>query len=168
MSIYFTLILFYMNSLKYALLCLLSTLLVSTKIYALIEVGGKDVDAFLVDDVETSLIDFSSKSSECSNISPFKYAKLHTDGSLKCELCGREAFLESYNADTRDSTIAGTKHGPCCQNSHHRVCRKMLEEYKLRCEYEDLVATKAANFGGSWYGKGVDANHQKCGEFTAV
>lgn len=157
-----------MNSLKYIFLCLLSILLVSTKIYALIETGGVDVDAFLVDDVETTVVDFSSKSSECSNISPFKYAKLHADGSLKCEACGREAFLESYNADTRGSSITGTKHGPCCQNSHHRVCRKMIEEYKLRCEYEDLVATKAANFGGSWYGKGKAGSDAHCNEFAAV
>lgn len=142
-----------------------SLLLLLNNVSSLIETGGQDVDAFLVDDVELTVIDFSSKSSECSNISPFKYAKLHTDGSLQCQPCGRESFLESYNADTRDSSITGTKHGPCCQNSHHRVCKKMIEEYKLRCEYEDEVATIAANFGGSWYEKGSDT---ECAGHTAT
>lgn len=124
------------------------------------------VDAFIVDDPEFSVIDFSSKSSECSNISPFKYAKLHTDSTLRCELCGRDSFLESYNANTMDSTITGTRHGVCCQNSHHRVCQKMIEEYKLRCEYEDKIATNAANFIGSWYGKGKVAGDTECGEHS--
>ena len=63
-------------------------------------------------------------------------------------------------------SLEGTRHGICCQNSHHKVCLQMIKEYKMRCEYEDLVATKAANFIGSWFGKGHDASHQKCNEFT--
>lgn len=130
---------------------------------ALIEIDGQNVDAYLVDDVESSVIDFSSKSSECSNqASGNGYAKLLTDGSLACALCGREDFMESYNADTRDNGVEGTRHAPCCQNSHHRVCRKMLEEFKLRCEYEDKVAKDLADFDGSWYGKGVDHDDSAC------
>ena len=128
--------------------------------------GAIEVDSYLVNDVETSVIDFSSKSSECANQVPRRYAKLNADGTLVCAVCGRNTFLESYNADARSSAISGTKHGPCCQNSHHRVCRAMLEEYKLRCEYENFVMRKAANFGGSWFGKGEDAGDSGCAELS--
>ena len=122
------------------------------------------VDQYIVDDPEVSVIDFSSKSSECANTLPYKYAKLQSDGTLVCELCGRDAFLESYNANAMGNVVTGTRHGICCQNSHHRVCRAMLEEYKLRCEYENQVMRKAANFGGSWFGKGEDAGDSGCAE----
>lgn len=124
------------------------------------------IDSYFVDDVETSVIDFSSESSKCSNIDPKQYARLKRDGTLECTSCGRKDFLMSYNADTRSNGVEGTRHGVCCMNSHHIVCQKMIEEYKLRCEYEDLVATKAANFLGSWYGKGEDDDSVKCQEYS--
>lgn len=125
-------------------------------------------DEYYVDDPETTVIDFSSQSSKCSNIDPKQYARLKRDGTLECTPCGRKLFLQSYNAATMNSAVVGTKHGICCQNSHHRVCRAMLEEYKLRCEYEDLVATKAANFVGSWYGKGKDSSDAECTEYARL
>jgi hypothetical protein len=122
------------------------------------------IDHFMKQDPEETPINFADKSSECQ---PKRmYARLEREGTLVCTQCGRESFLETYNLDAMGSTVPGTKHGICCQNSHHVVCKEMLKEYKLRCEYEDLDDRDEYKFLGSTYGKGRDGDSQ-CEELYA-
>lgn len=92
---------------------------------------------------------WSGKSTDClvqgTEAQP-KYALLKS-GTLSCALCGRAEFFAEYSRDNYFLDVTGlptiqrvARHSPCCVNSHHKVCQRMLEEYKLRCDMHDKGA----------------------------
>ena len=111
------------------------------------------LDAWVIDPEAANEINedyWSGKSTDClvqgTEAQP-KYALLK-GGTLTCTLCGRAEFFAEYSRDNYFLDVASlppmqrvSRHSPCCVNSHHKVCQRMLEEYKLRCDMHDKGAS---------------------------
>ena len=110
------------------------------------------LDAWVIDPEAANDLNedyWSGKSTDClvqgTEAQP-KYALLKS-GTLSCTLCGRAEFFAEYSRDNYFLDTTGlppiqrvARHSPCCVNSHHKVCQRMLEEYKLRCDMHDKGA----------------------------
>ena len=59
-------------------------------------------------------------------------ALLDPQGNIVCTSCDRQGFLFIYGGPIV-TTNPAYQRGPCCINSHHDVCTKMLDEYHLKC-----------------------------------
>jgi hypothetical protein len=59
-------------------------------------------------------------------------ALLDPQGNIVCTSCDRQGFLFIYGGPIV-TTKPAYQRGPCCINSHHDVCTKMLDEYHLKC-----------------------------------
>ena len=59
-------------------------------------------------------------------------ALLDPQGNIVCTPCDRQQFLFIYGGPIV-TTNPAYQRGPCCINSHHDVCTKMMDEYTLKC-----------------------------------
>lgn len=60
------------------------------------------------------------------------YDLVNASGS--CKPCDKNTFQSSYGAEALGDEIgAAYRHGRCCENTHHHVCAKLLEEWQNRC-----------------------------------
>ncbi len=60
-----------------------------------------------------------------------QFVTIDANGALKCETCDKTTFNDEYTADKHDR--ATYKHGKCCVNSHHNVCKMLLKSFKQKC-----------------------------------
>ena len=95
-------------------------------------------DVYQATDPGASLTDaqinvFKDSRGLCSSTT--QYRALSSDGNLlECKDCGTAAFLTEF---TSERTTGTYKHGKCCTNTHHKVCKAMMAEYKAKCDGAD-------------------------------
>lgn len=65
---------------------------------------------------------------------PNTFQYLNNEGEIECRTCNPPLFLSSYNLNTINSSDASIRHGGCCSNTHHHVCKKLIEAYRTACE----------------------------------
>ena len=65
---------------------------------------------------------------------PNTFQYLNNEGDLECRTCSPSLFLSSYNVNTENATDISIRHGGCCSNEHHHVCKKLIESYRAACE----------------------------------
>ena len=65
---------------------------------------------------------------------PNTFQYLNKDGNMECRTCNPSLFLSSYNTNTENATDISIRHGGCCSNEHHHVCKKLIESYRAACE----------------------------------
>ena len=89
------------------------------------------------DDPSDGTLDLTTESIVCGELN----ALVDPQGIIRCSACNRQQFLAIYRGPivTTDNAL---KRGSCCVNSHHHVCIKMMDEFRLKCGMDD---TKAVN-----------------------
>jgi len=65
---------------------------------------------------------------------PNTFQYLNKDGAIECRTCSPSLFLTSYGINTENASDASVRHGGCCTNEHHYVCKKLIEAYRSACE----------------------------------
>ena len=84
--------------------------------------------ALRTDDPSTGTFQFPENTCE-----PGKFQIIRQNGLIECYEC--EKWKTGEQLDFNVVSYATEKqHGGCCVNSHHSVCRTMMDEYVQHCE----------------------------------